>query len=322
MKVNPISFFNLTLQKQHNHRYGLSLKPQLGCDSVCFRGCDLLDLPKEEVIKRVQESIKPENFLGQGTEAEVYRIKDTDYCVRIPYVTGDMYASNYTKELTPIDKLNHVRARLGFGASIMDYFDGVTPKEFKNNDYYRNIFQEKISNLPIKSYTDLLHQISNAIDNEMVFDFSGGNLIVDLKKQKLTAIDFYNLSDNPRPIRPLLEMYSVLTSYGAREKTGKKIYDKVVEAGLEEFKPNKIPCMDVELFDFVELVQKRHSDNYGYKKESITARTDGFNRMLKSVSESLKTLKQIKKSEIIDKSLSPILNSKLSEFKKLMMKIH
>ena len=319
MKINNVPY-SIIIPAQNNRQYGIRLKPQLNYDCVCFKGIDLLDLPKEEVIAKVQESIKPENFLGQGSEAEVYRIKDTNYCVRIPYIAEDMYSRSYTKELTPTDKLNHVRARLGFGAAILDYFEGVTPKEFKQNDYYRNIFQEKISDLPVTSYNELLQQIAGAVDNEMVYDFSGGNLIVDLKNRKLTAIDFYNITDNPRPIRPLCEMYSVLTCYGAREKTGKKIYDKVVDAALEEFKPDKIPCMDVELFDFVDLARKRNSDA-SFKTKDILKEIYDFTVLTKKISQAAKNLKDIKKKEIINKTLSSQLIEKAGELKTLLLKV-
>ena len=320
MRINNILYNNIIVSTQNNRQYGLRLKPQLDHDCVCFKGIDLLDLPKEDIMTKIKDSIKPENFLGQGSEAEVYRIKDTNYCVRIPYIAGDMYSRSYTKELTPTDKLNHVRARLGFGAAILDYFEGVTPKEFKLNDFYRNIFQEKISELPTQSYNDLLHQIAGAIDNEMVYDFSGGNLIVNFKNQKLTAIDFYNINDNPRPIRPLCEMFSVLTCYGAREKTGKNIYDKVVDAALEEFKPDKTPCMDVELFDFVDLARKRDSDA-NFKTDDVLKEINDFLELIKEISQTAKTLKDIKKKEIINKTLSSQLLEKTGELKTLLLKV-
>lgn len=320
MKINNIPYNNIIISTQNNRQYGLRLKPQLNCDCVCFKGSDLLDLPKEDIMTKIQDAIKPENILGHGAEAKVYRIKDTDYCVRIPYCAGDMYSRSYTKELTPADKLNHVRARLGFGAAILDYFEGVTPNKYKKNIDCRNIFQEKISELPTKAYNSLLQQIACAIDNEMLYDFSGGNLIVDLKNEKLTAIDFYNKSENPRPAKPLCEMYSVLTCYGAKEKTGKKIYDKVVDAALEEFKPNKVPCMDVELFDFVDLARKRDSDA-NFKTDDVLKEINDFLELIKEISQTAKTLKDIKKKEIINKTLSSQLLEKTGELKALLLKV-
>ena len=153
-------------------------------DRICFKGKDLLELSEKEIFAEIKKSLTPENFIGQGTEAEVYRIKDTNYCVRIPHITSDLYIMNYSKELSPIDKVSHTKVKLGFGATIMPYFEGVISKDYKNNEYQRFKLQEKVADMPVKSYTDLLHQIANAIDNEMVFDFSGVNLIINTKKNK------------------------------------------------------------------------------------------------------------------------------------------
>lgn len=310
MKIFSINY--LSPNKYNQHQLRLNCPPPLKADCVCFKSRDLLELSEEDVFKRIDESIVPENFLGQGTEAEVYRIKDTDYCVRIPYMAQDIYRTMYSKELTPVDKVNHVVAKLGFGASIMKYFDGITPKWYQNNGSSRYKLQEQISIMPLKSYTDLLHQVAEAVDNEMVFDFSGGNLIVDTEKQKLTAIDFYGISDNPRPIKPMTEMYSALTCYGSLEKTGKKIFDKVIDAGLEEFKPNKIPCMDVALFDFLEVCLKRMG--YAYTEEGEKLKSD--------IMFNADSLKKIKKAEILDKTISKHLEEKIHSFRQLLRKVH
>ncbi len=321
MKILTGNYYNLNLHKSNPHNYSPKIRDILKCDTLCFRGRDLLDLPETDVIKKVRESVKPENFIGQGTDAEVYKINDSNYCVRIPHIANNMYGYTYSKDLSPIDKVNHVKIKLGFGATIMDYFDGVTPKEYQNNNYYRNIFQEKIAKFPIKSYTDFLHQIAGAIDNELVFDFSGGNLIVNLEKQKFTAIDFYNIGDNPRQIKPLCEMYSVLTCYGTKEDTSKKLFDKVINAGLEEFRPNNIPCMDVELFDFTDLVMKRNGDTK-FRSKNVTEEISNILELKTQISQAVKELKNIKKEEIINKELAPILSEKISEVKKLLNKIH
>ena len=291
-------------------------------NATAFKARDFLDLPEKAIIEKIKASVTPDNFLGQGTEAEVYRIKGTKYCVRIPYLAQDINRFNYSKELTPIDKINHVVAKLGFGASIMKYFDGIVPKWYINNSHNRYNLQEKIADMPVKSYSELLHQIADAVDNEMIFDFSGGNLIVNTEKQKLTAIDFCGITDNPRPIRPLSEMYNVLTSYGSEEKTGKKIFDKIVDAGLEEFKPNKIPCMDVELFDFIDLALKRNSDNNSHKQGDMTEYINKFLDFKCSVAERLRELRKLKKQEIMDKSVSKKLEEAVKSFAQLIKKVH
>lgn len=289
--------------------------------ATAFKARDFLDLPEKAIIEQIKASVTPDNFLGQGTEAEVYRIKGTKYCVRIPYLAQDINRFNYSKELTPIDKVNHVVAKLGFGASVMKYFEGIVPKWYVNNSRNRYNLQEKIADMPVRSYSELLHQIAEAVDNEMIFDFSGGNLIVDTEKQKLTAIDFYKIVDYPKAVSPLSEMYSVLTCYGAEKRTGKKIFDKIIEAGLEEFKPDNIPCMDIELFDFNGLVLKRNSDNNSFGRGNINKYINPINKLIDTIYENIKDLKQLKKKEITDKSVSKLLEEKLINCRRLLRRI-
>ena len=278
---------------------------------LSFRAHDFLDLPEKDIIGKIRASATPDNFLGHGTEAEVYRIKGTKYCVRIPYLAQDIYFFNYTKELTSMDKVNHIVAKLGFGASVMKYFDGIVPKWYQKDEHNRYKLQESIAKMPVKSYSELLHQIAGAVDNEMLFDFSGGNLIVDTEKQRLTAIDFYGITDNPRPIRPMTEMYTVLTSYGSREKTGKKIFDKIVDAGLKEFEPNNMPCMDLALFDFPELCLKRMGEVRTHDK-----------KLKDIIKHNCDLLKSLKKREIIDKTVSKSLEQQLKVFCSFIKKVH
>ena len=306
MKISAVNYVQTSVYSD-----GLKNTGKRPFSRICFRGQDFLDLPKNEVFKRIESSLVPENFIGQGTEAEVYRIKDTDYCVRIPHMTRDMYQQDFSKELTPTDKINHKVAKLGFGASVLKFFDGVTPKWYMNNTCCRHDLQREIANMPVQSYTELLHQIANGIDNEMAFDFSGGNLIVNTKGKKLTAIDFFRITEDTRQIKPLTEMYSVLTSYGAEEQTGKKIFDNIASAAFEEFKPNKIPCMDVALFDFIELCLKRMGE----------AHTPSGEKIKESVVFNADSLKMLKKKEIIDKMLSPFLEQQILVLKKLIGKV-
>ena len=312
MKILSNNYFSVTQQYQNRQKTFLRPLSSPRYDTVCFKSRDFLDLPEQEIFNKISESMIPENFLGQGIDAEVYKIKDTNYCVRMPYWAQQTYNCSYSKELTPVDRINHVVAKLASGASIMRYFDGVTLKEYRHNPSERFHLQEEISEMPVKSYSKLLHQIANAIDNEMLFDFSPGNLIVDTINQQLTAIDFFGISDNPRPIRPMYEMYSVLTCFGSVKEISREIYEKVINAGLEEFKPNKIPCMDTDLFDFLEVSLKRMGDVYTPNGEKIKS-----DIMYKS-----SQLKKIKKAEIIDKATSEQLQKCISDLKSVIKKVH
>ena len=311
MKVNPINYgiYSIPRRKNTNNspeRYNLELRREV----VSFGSKDLLELPDESVLQQIRGSINYKNFVGQGTEAVVYRVKDTDYCVRIPYEfrDADVY-KKYSRVLTPADKVNHAVAKLELGTTLMKYFEGTTPKAYYNCEKARYKFQERIAEMPLKSFSDLLHQIAGAIDNEMRYDFSAGNLIVDFNKNKLTAIDFIGIGENPRPVRPLIEMYSVLTSFGAETRTDRKLFEKVFCTGVEEFKAKRIPCMDVELFDFDDICEKRLTRSQQNKDKSF---------VIDDIKNVVCDLKNIKRKEIIDKSLSPVLEMKILNLKNLV----
>ena len=309
MKVLPINNFCTKPQNINRTTNARILYPELKCDSVCFRGQNFLDLPPKEVYKKVIDSIIPENFIGQGTEAEVYRIKDTEYCVKIPYEVLSSYSKNmnldrylyFNNKIDPEAKVNHIVIELGLNTKIMKFFEGKVPKNYFYKQKDRHLLQSEIANMPIKSYTGLLHQIANGIDHEMLFDNSVGNIVVNTKVNKLTAIDFFPMNDNPREVRPLNEMYSLFTAYGAEQETGKKIFDNIMNAGLKEFEPNKIPCMDIELFDFIELCQKRIEDTKIQNREGI----------VKKISQQIQFIKGLKKVERTEPLFSDFIKEKI-----------
>ena len=79
-------------------------------------------------------------------------------------------------------------------------------------------------------------------------------------------------------------------------------------AGLNEFMPKQAPCMDVELFDFVELCQKRI-------QETGTANT---NRLIQKVSQQINLIKNMKKTEYMNAIFSKFIGEKIEEVKDLI----
>lgn len=315
MKIIPISFYNINSTKATKQQTRTLFAPAY--DTVRFKSHNFLDLPKAEVYKRIQASLNSENFIGQGTEAEVYRIKDTDFCVKIPYEALGFYTRYkdedikklyFDKNINSADAVNYVKIKLFMGGTVMNYINGVKPKDYIYDMAGRYKFQSDVAQMPIKSYTELIHQISNGLDNEMLFDCSAGNLIVDSSKNKLTAIDFIPIKENPRDISVLKEIYSVITTNGAEQGTGKKIFEKIMLAGLNEFMPKQAPCMDVELFDFVELCQKRI-------QETGAANT---NRLIQKVSQQINLIKNMKKTEYMNAIFSKFIGEKIEEVKGLI----
>ena len=131
--VNP----QLLIYQQKNgvnrQVYGLSLQPALSCDKVCFSGqnVDFLKLPKKEIYKRVQESINNFNLLGYGTEGSVYAIDGTDYCIKFSRNSDSRKSlcKNLTFKVSEQDKVNHVVAKLGNSAVIMQKIKGIPVSE-------------------------------------------------------------------------------------------------------------------------------------------------------------------------------------------------
>ena len=316
MEVLPINNFYTKPQNINRDNYTGRLYPKLKYDTFCFRGQNFLELPPKEIYQKVINSMIPENFVGQGTEGEVYRIKDTEYCVKIPYEVVGLYSKKINldktlylnKKISPKQKVNHVFIELNGNATIMKFFEGKIPKDYFSNKENRYLLQSEIAQMPVKSYTNLLHQIANGIDNEMLFDNTIGNLIVNTKENKLTAIDFFPIIENPREVRPLNEIYSLLTAYGAEQKTGKKIFDNIMNAGLDEFEPQKVPCMDTELFDFTELCQRRIEDT----------KIQGSEKIMDKISQQILTLKGLKKVEYTEPLFSTFIKEKIDIVKDLI----
>lgn len=271
----------------------------------CFTGKDLLNMPRDEVFNEIKNSINEDQFIGSGRHAKVYKIADTPYCIRIPYICEDAYTNDFSRNLKPCDTVNHVKIKLGAGASVMDYFKGKTLFAYQLYDAPRYELQKEIAQMPLKTYSKLLHQLANAIDNEMTFDKGGGNIVIDTENKNLTIIDFYQLSDNPNPTSPLRDLFYTLTSYGAESKTAKKIANNIILAGLEEFKPDIIPCMNTELFDFKEIIDAA----YYLKHTEPDKKADNLIKKFEN-------LKEIKKKEITNKKYSPILEQEIEDIKK------
>ena len=276
-----------------------------------FQGGDFLSLSESEIIKRVKESIKTDNLIGHGTEAKVYKIENTDYCVRLPYESSVISNFKFSKELSPEDRINHVRAKLGIHESILPFFEGEIINKYLPSNLKRQKLQEYVANMPVRSYTNLLHYIAKAANEKMLFDYRGNNLIIDLKKNQFTAIDFNKMrSDFPRSVRPLTEIYMALTGFKTQEDIKQKIFKKIMLAGLDEFNPKNIPCMSLSLFDFDELI-----------KTHFNLADNSCENKYKHILNAFKELKQAKRIELTRKNDANLLNLKLQKVKNILKKL-
>ena len=225
--------------------------------SFTGRKIPLLDLPKEEVLKLVKQSINPKNGIGIGGEADVYAIPDTDYCVRLIGLNGDSrhfatrykdYTAEFSKDLTPQEKVNHTVIRLGNGASIMRKIEGEPVYSFFRTQEEQLEAAKEIANFPIEAFSGLLRQIASAVKVGVGFDPHAANIIANFKNKTLTAIDFqeYSYLSFSKPLSSMLNGLKTVDD----EKVNLKLLKQVLFAALDEFRPKVKPCFDIDKFDF------------------------------------------------------------------------
>ena len=229
--------------------------------SFTGRKIPLLELSKDEVLKLVKQSINPKNGIGIGGEADVYAIPNTDYCVRLIGLNGDSrhfstrykdYTAEFSKDLTPQEKVNHTVIRLGNGASIMRKIEGEPVYSFFRTQEEQLEAAKEIANFPIEAFSGLLRQIASAVKVGVGFDPHAANIIADFENKTLTAIDFQEYRCRTL-IKPLESMLNGLRTVDDDE-INLTLLKKVLKAGLEEFKPGVKPCFDVERFNFVRIL--------------------------------------------------------------------
>ena len=254
LQIQPHNL-NTVYTKEHknNNLYAANFYApmRLNKDTVSFSGKnkDLLELSEKEIFDKISESINNANFLGEGNEARVYRIPDTNYVFRSARIPDNrMHSGDYTKmlsfDLTTDDRINHIVAKLGEGCSIMKYLPGKNCFEYKN--------KKELFNLPLESYYNLYKQICYAKDNDMIFDCCETNIIYNPKDKSLTAIDFYKQDyDFPENVKPLSYIYSAIaSSIATPDKTlYKNLLGSLVGVILKEFEPGVKPAQNIGEFD-------------------------------------------------------------------------
>ncbi len=265
------------------------IKPQFenNIDTVTFSARNFLAQPEDKIIATIIKSIKNENnSLGVGSEAEVFQIEGTNYCVRLPHSNIDddteliSYFGDFDLKVNNEDKVNHVVARLSNGATIMKKINGrpvfsigMTPM-----GVLESIF--KVSQLPQSAYCNLLNQISEAYKKDMIFDPYGTNVIFD--SQSLTAIDFYKTqSIYKEDLYPLNDIYDALVNIkeppiGCEKAIIKKIY----KAAVMELEPQKIPCLEPEKFEIYKFTSDLCKDKKINDKE-FEKIWNSFNELIK-----------------------------------------
>lgn len=241
----------------------VSLPAQLSFDTVSFSGRqkDLLNLSEDEIKSKIEASIKRENFIGEGNEAKVYKIPDTDYVVRIlKYEDKEEkdvdFKKNLSFDLSVDDKINHAAAKLGDRVTILHNLEGESCFKYKN--------KKEFFNLPVDSYHKLYKQISYAKDNNMIFDVCDSNIIYNPKDKSLTAIDFYkNSGDFPENVRPLAFIFSAIaySVKGIYPET-QKLFGALVNTAIKELESGAKCPQDVANLDINHLFASYESYNH------------------------------------------------------------
>ena len=211
-------------------------------DTVSFSGKekDFLELSKKEIFEKINQSKNREHFIGSGGEANVYRIADTPYVVRIAKSRKQDFTERLSYDLSEQDKINHTVAKLGGDSRIMKYLPGENCFKYKN--------QNELFKLPVESYYNLYKQICHAKDNGMVFDCNSTNIIFNPKNKTLTAIDFYKVdTDFPENTKPLSAIFSALTTttLAFHPENFKNLLSGLLNVVLKDFEPGVKPVQNL-----------------------------------------------------------------------------
>lgn len=228
----------------------------LNSDVVSFGNSNAFwDLSSSEIIEKIDNSIKPENLLGRGGEASVYKLEDTDYCVRIPIDDPDDYKKSIKSELTDFEKINHGVAKLGEKTIIMKRIEGYSMFPRKDTGVTRAMVHSMIDDMPSSAYRNVIMQIANAREKGAYFDSSGANVIVNPVKKTMTVIDFTACEEcaNSRILKSLFITLGM--NDGILTKTQQKDRaNKILSAVIEDFLPGKKPFMRISDYSFSDFI--------------------------------------------------------------------
>ena len=140
----------------------------------------------------------------------------------------------------------------------------------------------------------------------MLFDCAWGNVIVNPKENKLTAIDF-NKNIFNESLNPLSYTFSALTQEYTTSEQAKTYGNKILNAVLEEFEPAHKPFWNVTYFDFSSLLRDiAHSSDFGKTPQC------------RFLAKYLETLKDLKVQDIRGIDVTKQLNGMLKMVKSLI----
>ena len=318
IQTTNITFSQINNQQKQSipkiPNFNVSIKTQLDKDTVSFKGKDLLSEQDSTIIQKIKNSINNlKNLLGEGEEAIVYKLPDTDYCVRLEWKATKSYIDSIkkiTRKISEQDKVNHIVCKMGENVTIMKYIPGEPVMKPLDLAPQAILVSNNIAALPKKSYQHLIKQICDAYKKDMMFDCNWTNVLVDKSTNSLTAIDFYKIDpQEPEKLRPLEYVYESLTNEYTPKENKKIFVNKILNATLDEYKLGKTPH-----FDLLE----RTSQFINHILKDLRIKDMQMQEPYKKLEQTLKEIRELKTQEIQLTNVNELLNSKLTLAKKLI----
>lgn len=233
-----------------------NLQFTLDKDICTFQGntIDLLNFNPAKITEVVKEAILKNEILGWGSEGTVYKIQNSDYCVKVPDLEYAFW--NWTNKITPQDKLNHIVAKSTNGVVIMNFIPGKKlPVQNKPDELYCQ---------PIDTYRKFLIQLTNAHNVGLECDVTPSNTIFNPINHTLTQIDFkfssiQNNEQNQHLVNAFSLLHQLIPNSSIARKQNNQLFLNLTQATLEELRPNikgEISAKDIDFQSFYEKYQR------------------------------------------------------------------
>ena len=214
--------------------------------NTSFTSAKLLGKCSKTITDEVLKAKNKNNKIGYGSEGTVYKIPDSNYCVKFFRKIKTKISEKWTQKISEKEKINHILAKFGEKIKIMKYLPGKS-LEFE--------IPEEVYNLPKVSYRNLLKQITSANNCGMYFDHLPANIIYNSQKKSLTAIDFYEgASDDLRCFEPYTQVFECLKT--KNKINNAKLGNKLLNIALKEFLRSKDSQIYTDRLDITRLINK------------------------------------------------------------------
>lgn len=207
-------------------------------------------------IDRINKSICEVMKIGEGTQAKVYKIIDTNYVIRLPLNKNILDASaKINFNISAQDRINHCIATIG-DCQVQKYIAGFNPRGYiehsfrsglrlehniEKNNQIKKCIVEKLSIDKMKKY---YLQLVEAHRTGMRHDYFGENAILNLNTGDLTAIDFVQ-GTRKNFFNSLMSQFNGYVGLNSVEQ--KQILNKALRSLFELIEEGKILPSEIEL---------------------------------------------------------------------------